>query len=138
MPKYERQGRLILKDGWPLLKITKYGKTDFPKVEEHTFEAEFSAIMAALNNQTPDHPNDTVDVLIQAESFISGFEGDEMQEGIVDLLAGLRTAIVREQAQPDLLSFVKRHAERNPVFAKGHEKEIIAEARRLVAQAEGR
>lgn len=33
--------------------------------------------------------------LRKAESFISGFEGDETQEGISDLLAGIRAAIAK-------------------------------------------
>lgn len=48
-----------------------------------------------------DHQSDTVDALVQAESFISGFEGDPGQAGIADILAGLRAAIPREQARPD-------------------------------------
>ncbi|RWC91666.1 MAG: hypothetical protein EOS72_03150 [Mesorhizobium sp.] len=59
----------------------------------------------------PDHRNDTVDALAQAESFIRGFEDDPMQEGVGDILAGLRAAIPREQARPDLLTFVRRMAQ---------------------------
>ncbi|MES0071891.1 hypothetical protein [Mesorhizobium sp. M0058] len=51
----------------------------------------------------PIHRSDTVDALTQAESFISGFEDDELQEGIGDILAGLRAAIQREQARPDIM-----------------------------------
>jgi ElaB/YqjD/DUF883 family membrane-anchored ribosome-binding protein len=51
--------------------------------------------------------NDTVDSLVRAESFAAGFEDDETQEGIPDLLAGLRKAIQRERARPDLLAEVK-------------------------------
>ncbi|TIR99115.1 MAG: hypothetical protein E5X19_04320 [Mesorhizobium sp.] len=47
-----------------------------------------------------DHARDTVDDLTQAQSFISGFEGDLLQVGIADMLAGLRAAIRREQAGP--------------------------------------
>lgn len=52
----------------------------------------------------PDHRDDTVDALVQAEAFIAGFEGDPLQEGVPDMLAGLRAAITREQAaKPDLI-----------------------------------
>ncbi len=40
-------------------------------------------------------------------------------------------------AAPELLAFVKKAASFNPVFAKGAEKQVIAEAQRLVAKAEG-
>ncbi|MER9768923.1 hypothetical protein NKJ09_22995 [Mesorhizobium sp. M0189] len=56
---------------------------------------------------TPDHASDTVDALTQAESFISGFEDDPAQKGVADILAGLRAAIPREQARPDLLAVLK-------------------------------
>lgn len=62
---------------------------------------------AKANAPVFDHANDTVDALTQAESFVSGFEGDHLQEGIDDMLAGLRAAIRREQARPDLLSALK-------------------------------
>lgn len=35
--------------------------------------------------------------LRKAESFISGFEGDELQEGIGDLLSGIRAAIAKAE-----------------------------------------
>lgn len=41
----------------------------------------------------------TVTALRRAESFISGFEGDELQEGIDDLLSEIRAAI--KQAEGD-------------------------------------
>ncbi|TIR24008.1 MAG: hypothetical protein E5X34_13210 [Mesorhizobium sp.] len=59
----------------------------------------------------PDHASDTVDALVQAEAFISGFEDDTGQEGIADMLAGLRAAIQRERAKPDLLAYVRRMAQ---------------------------
>lgn len=65
---------------------------------------------AAIQHQAPalpDHVSDTVDALTQAESFISGFEDDELQEGVADILAGLRAAIPREQARPSLLEALK-------------------------------
>lgn len=55
----------------------------------------------------PDHACDTVDALTQAESFISGFEDDEEQQGVADVLAGLRAAIPREQAKPEILAALK-------------------------------
>jgi hypothetical protein len=50
-----------------------------------------------------DNPNDTVDALLKAERFISGFEDDDTQEGIADILAGLRSAIGSERLRPALL-----------------------------------
>lgn len=41
-------------------------------------------------------------------------------------------------AAPELLDFVRGHAKRDPVFAKGLEKKVIADAIALVAKAEGR
>lgn len=41
-------------------------------------------------------------------------------------------------AAPELLDFIRQIAKRDPVFAKGHEKQVIADARALVAKAEGR
>ena len=55
-----------------------------------------------------DHLNDTTDALIKAERFISGFEDDETQEGIADILAGLRGAIHRERLRPVLLDALMR------------------------------
>ena len=68
-------------------------------------DANFNRLVALVESRqpAPDHVCDTVDALTQAESFISGFEDDPMQEGIADMLAGLRAAISREQARPDLL-----------------------------------
>jgi hypothetical protein len=37
-----------------------------------------------------------VDVLRQAERFVRGFEGDELQQGIDELLAGIRQALISE------------------------------------------
>ncbi|TAM99437.1 MAG: hypothetical protein EPN45_16030 [Rhizobiaceae bacterium] len=55
----------------------------------------------------PDNPNDTVDALVMAERFVTGFEDDEAQEGISDILAGLRAAIRRERLRPVLLDALK-------------------------------
>ncbi|EMN3634430.1 hypothetical protein R3Q56_006735 [Pseudomonas aeruginosa] len=41
----------------------------------------------------------TLSLLKRAESFICGFEGDEDQEGIDELLNDLRTAIAQHQAR---------------------------------------
>ncbi|TIS37522.1 MAG: hypothetical protein E5W95_18085 [Mesorhizobium sp.] len=64
-------------------------------------------VAGALPGDIPDHVNDTVDTLVQAESFISGFEDDEQQKDVGDILAGLRAAIPREQGRPDLLAVLK-------------------------------
>ncbi|RUV37443.1 hypothetical protein [Mesorhizobium sp. M7A.F.Ca.MR.148.00.0.0] len=74
-------------------------------------DANFAQLSALLESRQPeagpDHACDTVDALTQAESFISGFEDDETQEGIADILAGIRAAIQRERARPDLLAAVR-------------------------------
>ena len=72
---------------------------------------EVHATLFAGAGTLPDHPSDTVDALVQAESFMSGFEDDPEQEGVVDTLTGLRAAIQRERARPDLLAFVRRMAQ---------------------------
>lgn len=41
--------------------------------------------------------------LSKAESFISGFEGDDLQEGIPELLAAMRTAAKCAETATDLL-----------------------------------
>jgi type II restriction/modification system DNA methylase subunit YeeA len=41
---------------------------------------------------------DVLEVLDEAEAFVRGFEGDEIQEGIDELLAKLRAAIKQEGA----------------------------------------
>jgi hypothetical protein len=61
----------------------------------------------ALPDNRQDSANDTVDALMRAEEFISGFEDDETQEGIADILAGLRKAISVERAAPDMLAALK-------------------------------
>lgn len=38
--------------------------------------------------------------LLQAEAFISGFEGDGTQDGVEALLAGIRSAIAKAEGQP--------------------------------------
>ncbi|BCG83369.1 hypothetical protein [Mesorhizobium sp. 113-3-3] len=65
---------------------------------------QITAHLVDIGDPVPDHASDTVDALVQAESFIRGFEDDELQEGIADILAGLRAAIPREQARPDMLA----------------------------------
>lgn len=97
----------------------------------------------------PDHVNDTVDALMLAEEFMSGFEGDETQEGVDDTLAALRAAIPREQAVPDMLAALKRCidqlSQRRPRktgtrrAALDFDLELaIAEAGSAIAKAEGR
>ncbi|CAM5291374.1 hypothetical protein ATER59S_00545 [Aquamicrobium terrae] len=54
-----------------------------------------------------DSPNDTFDALIAAERFVMGFEDDETQDGIADILAGLQAAIRREQFRPALLEALR-------------------------------
>ncbi|RFC64760.1 hypothetical protein [Mesorhizobium denitrificans] len=63
----------------------------------------FQAQQSPAAHDAVDNPNDTVDALIKAERFISGFEDNDTQEGIADILAGLRTAIRSDRRRPDLL-----------------------------------
>jgi hypothetical protein len=102
----------------------------------------------------PDNPNDTVDALMMAERFIIGFEDDEAQEGIADILAGLRAAIGRERLRPVLLDALKelRSAaigfrddtyRRAPHLRVGNEavnllSAFLLNAERIIAEAEGR
>lgn len=48
-------------------------------------------------------------VLRSAESFISGFEGDEMQEGVDEMLAGIRGAIAKAEGR-DTVTITKPQA----------------------------
>jgi len=102
----------------------------------------------------PNNPNDTVDALMRAERFIVGFEDDETQEGIADILAGLRAAIRRERLRPVLLDALKelRSAaigfrddayRRAPHLRVGNEavnmlSAFLLNAERIIAEAEGR
>ena len=100
-----------------------------------------------------DNPNDTVDALMMAERFVAGFEDDEAQEGITDILAGLRAAIRRERLRPVLLDALKelRSAaigfrddayRRSPHLRVGNEANMLSafllNAERIIAEAEGR
>ena len=62
-----------------------------------------------LATKPGDNPvgNATADALIMAECFIAGFEDDEQQEGVADILAAVRDAIRREQLRPELLDTLK-------------------------------
>lgn len=75
---------------------------------QHTAERHWIEVTepSAPDNRRDD-ANDTVDAMVRAESFISGFEDDETQEGVADILLGLRTAIAVEQAAPDMLAALK-------------------------------
>ena len=102
----------------------------------------------------PDNPNDTIDTLMMAERFVAGFEDDEAQEGITDILAGLRAAIRRERLRPVLLDALKelRSAaigfrddayRRAPHLRVGNEavnmlSAFLLNAERIIAEAEGR
>jgi hypothetical protein len=102
----------------------------------------------------PDNPNDTIDTLMMAERFVAGFEDDEAQEGITDILAGLRAAIRRERLRPVLLDALKelRSAaigfrddayRRAPHLKVGNEavnllSAFLLNAERIIAEAEGR
>lgn len=101
-----------------------------------------------------DNPNDTVDALMIAERFIVGFEDDEAQEGIADILAGLRAAIRRERLRSVMLDAVKelRSAaigfrddayQCEPHLRVGNEavnmlSASLINAERIIAEAEGR
>jgi hypothetical protein len=101
-----------------------------------------------------DNPNDTVDAFMMAERFIVGFEDDEAQEGIADILAGLRAASRRERLRPVLRDALKelRSAaigfrddayRRAPHLRVGNEavnmlSACLLSAERIIAEAEGR
>lgn len=89
---------LILNDG----NLNRYQRT-----LELVFQVHEAVIAARQTYLLEDTPTDTVDALVQAEAFIEGFEDDATQEGIADILAGLRAAIQRERVRPDLLAEVK-------------------------------
>lgn len=102
----------------------------------------------------PDNPNDTVDALMMAERFVIGFEDDEVQDGIADILAGLRAAIRRERLRPVLLDALKelRSAAigfRDDVYKRASHLRVgneavnmlsafLLNAERIIAEAEGR
>lgn len=101
----------------------------------------------------PDNPNDTVDALMMAERFVTGFEDDETQEGIADILAGLRAAIRRVRLRPVLLNALKELRSvaigfrddayrRTPHLKVGNEavnmlSAFLLNAERIIAEAEG-
>jgi hypothetical protein len=101
----------------------------------------------------PDRPNDTVDALMMAERFVTGYEDDEVQEGISDILAGLRAAIRRERLRSVLLDALKelRSAtigfrddayRREPHLKVGNEgvnilSASLLTAERIITEAEG-
>jgi hypothetical protein len=102
----------------------------------------------------PNNPNNTVDALMMAERFVTGFEDDEAQEGIAEILAGLRAAIRRERLRTVLLDALKelRSAaigfrddayKRAPHLRVGNEavnmlSAFLLTAERIIAEAEGR
>lgn len=65
------------------------------------------AQQSSASHDALDNPNDIIDALVKAERFISGFEDDDAQEGIADILASLRTAIRSERRHPDFLEALK-------------------------------
>lgn len=83
-----------------------------------------------------DSPNDTVDALVQAEAFVAGFEGDATQEGVADILAGLRAAIQREQAAPDMLAALKLATDTMSPARNSEEVAALGEIRAAIAKAE--
>jgi hypothetical protein len=102
----------------------------------------------------PDNPNDTVDALMMAERFVAGFEDDEAQDGIPDILAGLRAAIRRERLRPVLLDVLKElrsavigfsddASRRAPHLRVGNEalnmlSAFLLNAEQIIAKVEGR
>ena len=59
-------------------------------------KSEDDRMVAAWNRRAPDPVREKlVGALRKAEIFISGFEGDETQEGIAELLSGIRAAIAK-------------------------------------------
>lgn len=66
---------------------------DVLKVEE-----EAAIYGNADEERSPEHAA-MLGALRRAESFISGFEGDELQEGIDEMLAGIRGAIAEAEGK---------------------------------------
>ena len=99
-------------------------------------------------------PDETANALLRAERFIAGFEDDETQERIADILGDLRSAVRREQLRPALLNALTalRAAaiafridayEREPHLRIGNEavnmlSASLLHADRIIAQTEGR
>lgn len=87
-----------------------------------------------------------MDELQKAESFISGFEGDDMQEGIDSLLASIRAAIAgtaadpARDAAPDMLATLRSaYVEvMNPGTTAQNGGDIGAAILAVIAKAEGR
>lgn len=75
---------------------TIIGRPDWhsPKI----FRAALHAIRVAGQSEPAGKTEpELVEALRKAEAFISGFEGDELQEGIDDLLSGIRAAIAKAE-----------------------------------------
>lgn len=63
-------------------------------------KSEDDRMVAAWNRRAPDPVREKlVDALRKAESFVSGFEGDELQERIDELLTGIRAAIAKAEGR---------------------------------------
>lgn len=76
------------------------------------------------------------DALGKAESFIAGFEGDELQDGIADLLATIRAAKLLESAAPDMLAALRATYSALPGLPLGSDAACMVQA--AIAKAEGR
>jgi len=85
-----------------------------------------------------------ISALTAAESFISGFEDDELQEGIPELLASIRAAMALESAAPALLDAAAtalpyvENAEKDSAYKAGAVKANVRKIRRAIERAEGR
>lgn len=85
-------------------------------------------VQDALNNvlteKVDPHP---LDAMRRAESFISGFEGDELQEGIAEMLTGLRSAIAKVEDMWGLLCASSDAWDGEEESVKEEHEELIAD-----------
>lgn len=86
-----------------------FSADELSAIDEHRFSNRISSRAAAVRGLcfaglfSMSALKDTRSALEQAESFISGFEDDDIQEGVTELLAALRAAVAaleQPQAEP--------------------------------------
>ncbi|WP_155416672.1 hypothetical protein [Burkholderia vietnamiensis] len=74
----------------------------FEPESDHTDPARAADRVAYLNGGHSASP-EAIAALVKAEAFISGFEGDTMQEGIDELLSEVR-ALIQKMGAPSALA----------------------------------
>lgn len=67
----------------------------YPESRSNRIDDDVAAVVGAK-----DDASDSVDAMMRAEEFIRGFEDDDIQEGIPEILAGLRAAISKATGVP--------------------------------------